>query len=78
MKQAEFKPAIQVQWRIVIRMRITMDGVLNWILDLLTTYTHDSELQAITALPLISTVHKSQQLPLSPLQPVVSSPAVSW
>jgi hypothetical protein len=38
---------------------------LNWILDLLTTYTHDSELQAITASPLIATIHKSPQHPLN-------------
>jgi hypothetical protein len=34
-------------------------------MDLLTTYTHHSELQAITALSLISTIHKSPQHPLS-------------
>jgi hypothetical protein len=34
-------------------------------MDLLTTYTHDWELQAITAPPLISTIHKSPQHPLS-------------
>jgi hypothetical protein len=45
-------------------------------LDLLTTYTHNSELQVITALPLISTIHKSPQQPLSLFQPAVSSPAV--
>jgi hypothetical protein len=28
-------------------MSVTLDGVLDWILDLLTTYTHDSELQVI-------------------------------
>jgi hypothetical protein len=59
-------------------MCVTMDRVLNWILDLLTTYTHDSELQAITAPPLISTIHKSPQLPPSMFQPTVSSPAVPW
>jgi hypothetical protein len=32
---------------------------LDWILNLLITYTHHSELQAITAPPLISTIHKS-------------------
>jgi hypothetical protein len=47
-------------------------------MDLLTTYTYDSELQAITAPPLISTIHKSQQHPLSLFQPAVSSPAVPW
>jgi hypothetical protein len=30
---------------------------LNWLQELLTSYTHDSELQAITAPPLI-TIHK--------------------
>jgi hypothetical protein len=35
---------------------------LEWWLDLLTTYTQDSKLQAITAPPLISTIHKSQHL----------------
>jgi hypothetical protein len=38
---------------------------LDWWMDLLTTYTYDSELQAITAPPLISTIHKSSQHPLS-------------
>jgi hypothetical protein len=47
-------------------------------MDLLTTYTHDSELQAVTAPPLISTIHKSPQQLLSIFQPAVSSPAVSW
>jgi hypothetical protein len=36
-------------------------------MDLLTTYTPDSLVQAITALPPISTIHKSSQHPLSPL-----------
>jgi hypothetical protein len=40
-------------------------------MDLMTTYTHDSELQIITALSLISIVHKSQQHPLSLIQPSV-------
>jgi hypothetical protein len=34
-------------------------------MDLLTTYTHHSEIQAITALSLISTLYKSPQHPLS-------------
>jgi hypothetical protein len=38
------------------RVRATLNGVLDWILDLLTTYTYDSELQAITAPTLISTL----------------------
>jgi hypothetical protein len=44
---------------------------LDWILDSLATYAHDSELQAITAPPLISTVHKSPQHTLGPFQPAV-------
>jgi hypothetical protein len=57
---------------------VTVDGVWvdEWIL--LTTYTHDSELQAIIAPPLISTTHKSSQHPLSLFQHAVSSPAVPW
>jgi hypothetical protein len=38
---------------------------MDWWMDLLTTYTHHSELQVITALSLISTVYKSPQHPLS-------------
>jgi hypothetical protein len=37
-------------------------------MDLLTTYTHDSEVQAITAPPPTSTVRKSPQHPLSIFQ----------
>jgi hypothetical protein len=37
---------------------VTIDGVLDWILDLLTTYTHDSELQAVTVA--IANLHNSQ------------------
>jgi hypothetical protein len=44
---------------------------LDWWMDLLTTYTQDSELQAITEPPLISTIHKSPQQPLSLSQPCV-------
>jgi hypothetical protein len=48
-------------------------------MNLLTTYTHDSELQAIAAPPLISTIHKSPQHPLSLLlQPAASLPVVLW
>jgi hypothetical protein len=39
-------------------------------MDLLATYTHDSE-QVITETPLISTIHKSPQNPPSLFQPVV-------
>jgi hypothetical protein len=38
---------------------------LDWWMDLFTTYTHDSELKAITAPPPIFTIHKSPQHPLS-------------
>jgi hypothetical protein len=43
-------------------MCVTFDGVLYLLLDLLTTYTHDSQVQVITAPPLISTIHKSSLL----------------
>jgi hypothetical protein len=46
-------------------------------MNLLITYTHDSELQAITALHL-STIHKSPQHSLNLFQPAVSSPTVPW
>jgi hypothetical protein len=48
---------------------------LDWWIYLLT---HDSKLQAITASPLISTIHKSPRHPLRPFQPAVSAPAVPW
>jgi hypothetical protein len=50
---------------------VTLDGVLHWILDVLTTYTHNSEVQVITAPSLISTIHKSPHHPLSLFQPDV-------
>jgi hypothetical protein len=50
---------------------------LEWWMNLLTTYTHDSELQGITAPLLIFTIHKSPQHPLSHFQPVMSSPSGS-
>jgi hypothetical protein len=37
----------------------------KWWMDLLTTYTHNSELEVITALSLISALYKSPQHPLS-------------
>jgi hypothetical protein len=40
-------------------MCVTLDGVLDWILGLLTTLAHDSELKIITAPKLIPTIHKS-------------------
>jgi hypothetical protein len=48
---------------VLSREGVTTDGVLDWILDLLTTLT--SELQAITAPGTISTIQKSPQHPLS-------------
>jgi hypothetical protein len=51
---------------------------LDWWMDLLTSYTHDSELQEIIATPLISAIHKSPQHPLSFFHPAVSSQAVPW
>jgi hypothetical protein len=45
---------------------------LDWWMDLLTTYTHGSELQAITAPLLIFTIHVSPQHPPKPFfQPAV-------
>jgi hypothetical protein len=39
---------------------------LGWWMNLLNTYTHDTELHAITGPPLIFIIHKSTQHPLSP------------
>jgi hypothetical protein len=47
-------------------------------MDLLTTYTRHSEVQALTRLSLIFTLHKSPQHLLSLSQPTVSSSAVTW
>jgi hypothetical protein len=44
---------------------------MDWMLGLLTTCIHHSELQVITAVSLISTLYKSQQPPLSLFQPAV-------
>jgi hypothetical protein len=51
---------------------------MDWWMDLLTTYTHDLEVQVITVLLLISTIYKSPQHPLSCFQPDSSSPAIPW
>jgi hypothetical protein len=40
-------------------MCVTIDRVLDWILDLLTTYTYDSKEQVITAPSLIYKLYKS-------------------
>jgi hypothetical protein len=42
---------------------VTINGVLNRVLDILTTYTHDSELQVITAPALISTLFQITTVP---------------
>jgi hypothetical protein len=52
-----------------------MDGFWIGLLDLLTPYTHHSELQAITALSLIYTLHSS---PLHTHKDSQSSLVVSW
>jgi hypothetical protein len=44
---------------IVTWMGVTLTGILDWILDSLTTLQHDSELQVITAPSLISKRYKS-------------------
>jgi hypothetical protein len=44
---------------------LLVDGCMHWRMDFLTTYTHHSELQVITEPPLISTIHRSPQHPLS-------------
>jgi hypothetical protein len=46
-----------------------IQGLDLWI-NLLTTNTYDSEIQAITAPPLTSTIHTTPQHPLSLFQPV--------
>jgi hypothetical protein len=45
---------------------------------LLITYTHDSELQAITTPLLISTIHRSPQHPLSLFQPATAPDSVDF
>jgi hypothetical protein len=47
-------------------------------MDLLTTYTHHSELQVITLPLLISTLYKPFLQTLNLLQPTVSSTAILW
>jgi hypothetical protein len=47
-------------------------------MDLMTTYIHDSELQAVTVSLLISTIHISPQHLQSLFQSALSSPAVPW
>jgi hypothetical protein len=59
-------------------MCVTIDGGLDWLLDLLTAHTQDLELQAITVSSLISRVKKSPQHPLRVFRPTLSSQALSW
>jgi hypothetical protein len=46
---------------------------LGWWMDLLTTYTHDWELQALTTLSLIYALHKSLHAKSSPACSVFAS-----
>jgi hypothetical protein len=57
---------------------MTLDGVVDWILHLLTTLPHDLELQLTTAPPLTCTIRKSPQHPLSRFKLAASSPAILW
>jgi hypothetical protein len=57
---------------ILSRVGVAIDGVQIGRMDFLTTYTHDLELQAITAPLIVCTIHKSPQHPLSISQPAVS------
>jgi hypothetical protein len=65
----------QIRYNIVTR-RDVYRWDLDWGINLLTTYKHDSELHTAAAPPLISTLYYSQQHPLSIFQPAMSSPAV--
>jgi hypothetical protein len=63
---------------ILSRVWVTIDGVLDWILDLLTTLTCNSWLHLIIAPSLISTLYSSLEHTLSLFQPAVSSLVVAW
>jgi hypothetical protein len=54
---------------VLSRVRVTIDAVLDWRLDLLTTLTHDSWLHLLMPSSLIFTVYKSLQHTLN-----ISSP----
>jgi hypothetical protein len=62
---------------LLIIITVTCMGVytrgLDWWMDLLTTYTHDSELQAITELSLIYSLFKSRHAKSSPVLNVFTS-----
>jgi hypothetical protein len=71
---AEFSEfSLSMEYIILSRVRVVLDGVLYLILDLLTTLTHNSQLHLIMAPSLISTLYRSLQHALSLLQPAVSS-----
>jgi hypothetical protein len=55
----------QILVKIMSHVRVTLDGILDWILDLLATLTHDSWLHLIMAPSLISTLLTSTILTLS-------------
>jgi hypothetical protein len=63
-----------VRLYVLSHVGVTVDDV--WVGD--SIYTHDSELQEITAPPLISTNHKPPELPLSLFLSAVSSLADPW
>jgi hypothetical protein len=63
---------------LLLNMILYTDGVLDRILDLLTTLTHKSELHSIIAPSLVSTLYSSLEHTLSFFQPEVSSLDVSW
>jgi hypothetical protein len=76
--RTQFGTVYSKEFRIVTYMWCDYRRDLDWCMDLLTTYTNDSELQRITPPPLILTIHKSPQHALSLFQPAVSSPAFQW
>jgi hypothetical protein len=68
-----FKQLVIIEWLIVSRVAVTIDGVFDWIYWPL--YTHNSGLQAITVLSLIYTLYSS---PLPTHHGSQSSLVVSW
>jgi hypothetical protein len=51
---------------------------MNWWVDLLTTYTHPSELQSLTVLSLSSTIHKSLHTPSESFCSLLPSSTIPW
>jgi hypothetical protein len=73
-RQNERKKEVKNEWikkekekmtNMLSRIAVTTDGVLDLRVGLFATYPHDSDLHAITAPPLLFTIHKSPQHPLS-------------